>query len=99
MTEAYSDVGHSPTSLVVATCNIAHEEKRPVLEAADKLGAGVLIKKGLMSGHVGGAAAVQAAFRHVFRQPGVSNMVVGKIDPAHLRANAATLDRVLADLG
>jgi aryl-alcohol dehydrogenase-like predicted oxidoreductase len=81
--------------LVMATCNLDYNEELPVLEAAAARGKGVLVKKGLMSGHVRGEDGVERAFRHVFGQPGVSSMIVGTINPAHLRANVAVLERVL----
>ncbi len=83
--------------LVMATSNLAYGEELPVLDAAQTAGKGVLIKKGLMSGHVHGSDAVRASFAHVFAQPGVSSMIVGTINPAHLRANVETLRQVLAD--
>jgi aryl-alcohol dehydrogenase-like predicted oxidoreductase len=48
-----------------------------------------------MSGHVAGADGVRRSFAHVFAQPGVSSMIVGTINPEHLRDNVAALDSVL----
>jgi aryl-alcohol dehydrogenase-like predicted oxidoreductase len=81
--------------VVMATCNLSYNEERPVLEAAQAQHKGVLIKKGLMSGHVQGSEGVERAFAHVFAQPGVSSMIVGTINPDHLRDNVAVLERVL----
>ena len=81
--------------VVMATCNLDHNEELPVLEAAHVQGKGVLIKKGLMSGHVQGAAGVRRSFKHVFAQPGVSSMIVGTINPVHLRDNVRLLEQVL----
>lgn len=81
--------------VVMATCNLDHNEELPVLEAAQAQGKGVLIKKGLMSGHVQGKEGVRRSFSHVFAQPGVSSMIVGTINPAHLRDNVDLLQRVL----
>jgi len=85
--------------VVMATCNLGYDAERPVLEAAAGAGKGVLIKKGLMSGHVAGPDAVRRSFAHVFAQPGVSSMIVGTINPAHLRDNVAVLDDVLRQAG
>lgn len=82
--------------VVMATSNLEYDDERPVFEAAAAQHKGVLVKKGLMSGHVTGADAVEQAFAHVFAQPGVSSMIVGTINPAHLRANVAALEAVLA---
>ena len=82
--------------VVMATCNISYNEELPVLEAAKRLNKGVLIKKGLQSGHVGGPDAVTEAMRFIFSQPGVSSMIVGTINPDHLRHNVASVEAVPA---
>ena len=38
---------------------------------------------------------VERAFAHVFAQPGVSSMIVGTINPDHLRGNVEMLEHVL----
>ncbi|HHX82479.1 MAG TPA: aldo/keto reductase, partial [Pseudomonadaceae bacterium] len=55
---------------------------------------GVLVKKGLLSGHVhssgdsnSGGNTVRASMELVLREPGVGSMIVGTINPAHLRSN------------
>jgi aryl-alcohol dehydrogenase-like predicted oxidoreductase len=82
--------------VVMATSNLEHNGELPVLQAAARAGKGVLIKKGLMSGHISGDQGVRASMQHVFAQPGVSSMIVGTINPQHLRANVAVLAQVLA---
>lgn len=78
--------------VVMATCNLDYNDERSVLEKAAQDNKGVLIKKGLMSGHVAGADGVRTSMQHVFSQPGVSSMIVGTINPTHLRNNVETLD-------
>lgn len=91
--------------VVMATCNLQYNDELPVLQAAQQANKGVLIKKGLQSGHVAnaktnanatsGADGVKESMRFVFSQPGVSSMIVGTINPAHLQANVETLEQVL----
>ena len=81
--------------VVMATCNLEYDDEIPVLEAAQSQHRGVLIKKGLMSGHVRGEAGVRRSFDHIFAQPGVSSMIVGTINPTHLRDNVRLLEQVL----
>ena len=81
--------------MVMATCNLDYNGELPVLQAAQAQRKGVLIKKGLMSGHVLGPQAVSDAFAHVFAQPGVSSMIVGTINPMHLRGNVDMLEQVI----
>ncbi len=76
--------------VVMATANLDYDEERPVLELAEKLNKGVIIKKGLQSGHAdsaSGGSGVKAAFEHILSLPGVSSMIVGTINPAHLKGN------------
>ncbi len=69
--------------VVMATLNIEHQEELPLVAEAAAQGRGVLIKKALASGHAG-----TDSLRFVARQPGVSCIVTGTIDPGHLRENA-----------
>ena len=79
------------TDVVMATFNLETDAELPVIERARELNKGVVIKKGLQSGH---ADSVEDAFRHVLMQPGVSSMIVGTINPDHLRSNVETCNRV-----
>lgn len=88
--------------VVMATYNPVYTEELPVLERAAELNKGVLIKKGLQSGHADAAAGgggVEAALRFVFAQPAVDSVIVGTINPDHLRQNAALVEQVLAGRG
>lgn len=77
--------------VVMATLNLESDADRPVIEHAAELNKGVVIKKGLQSGH---AASVDAAFEHVLTQPGVNSMIVGSINSEHLRSNAEIVTRI-----
>jgi aryl-alcohol dehydrogenase-like predicted oxidoreductase len=81
--------------VVMATANLKYDEERPVLELAEKLNKGVIIKKGLQSGHAdsaSGGTGVKTAFKHILDQPGVSSMIVGTINKQHLRDNVAIVN-------
>ena len=83
--------------VVMATANLEYDDERPVLELAEKLHKGVIIKKGLQSGHAdsaSGGTGVEAAFRHILGQPGVSSMIVGTINKQHLRDNVAIVNEL-----
>lgn len=87
--------------VVMATYNPAYTDELPVLQRAAELNKGVLIKKGLQSGHADAAAGgggVEAALKFVFSQPSVDSVIVGTINPQHLRDNVATTEAVLAGL-
>jgi aryl-alcohol dehydrogenase-like predicted oxidoreductase len=84
--------------VVMVTHNLAYQGELAVLEAARAAGKGVFIKKGLNSGHLAlapGADPVAEALRFVFATPAVSSVIVGTLNPAHLRHNAQALAAVL----
>lgn len=78
--------------VVMVTFNRDDQSQRPVIEAAQKAGRGVLVKKALDSGHDGDPAT---ALAQVLQVQGVSAVIVGTIDPDHLRRNCAAAGRNL----
>lgn len=83
--------------VVMLTWNLQQRDEA-VLQAAVRLGKGVLVKKGLMSGHVQGGSGdlVRDSMQLIFREPGIGSMITGTINPAHLRSNVASCLSVLA---
>lgn len=84
--------------VVMATYNPSYSDELPVLEAAAQQGKAVLIKKALASGHLdklGGQNPVEHALSFIFAQAGVTSVVLGTLNPQHLRANVATALEVL----
>jgi aryl-alcohol dehydrogenase-like predicted oxidoreductase len=79
--------------VVMATFNLETDADRPVIEHAHQLNKGVVVKKGLQSGH---AQSVDEAFEYVLMQPGVSSMIVGTINQNHLRSNAELVSELMA---
>ena len=55
-----------------------------IAQAAER-GVGVVVKKALNSGHL----TADAALRFVFEQPGVGSVVIGTLNPDHMRTNLA----------
>ncbi len=72
-----------------------HLVEAPVLAACQERGIGVLIKKALSSGHLGGDPERQAQeqLRFIWDHPATSCIVVGTLNPQHLRSNAAAFSR------
>ncbi|MDG4598148.1 MAG: aldo/keto reductase [Candidatus Contendobacter sp.] len=82
--------------VVMVTYNPRQREELSVIRAA--AGKGVLIKKGLLSGHldrISEVDPVRTSLWLIFAEPGVSSVVVGTLNPDHLRANVAAVKSVL----
>jgi len=81
--------------VVMATSNIEYNDELPVFVRANELNKGVVVKKGLLSGHAdatSGGSGIEKAFEHVLSQPGMSSMIVGTINQNHLRHNTEIAD-------
>ncbi len=70
--------------VAMLTLNAEQQDDAPAAARALETGAAVLVKKALRSGHAGDPSA---ALRRVISTPGVSCVVVGTLNPAHLEAN------------
>lgn len=84
--------------VVMAAYNPVYTDELPVLEAAAEQGRAVLVKKAFASGHLdklGGANPVEHALGFIFGQPGATSVVLGTINPQHLRENVAVALEVL----
>ena len=75
--------------VLMATLNLDHTGEANLIARAGEAGVGVLVKKALASGHAG-----LDSLRYAASRPGVSSVIVGTLNPDHLRANAT----LLADL-
>jgi len=88
------------TDVVMITYNLSQQEDASVIDAAEKQHKGILIKKGLASGHVVEGTetnedGVSANLELIFAKPGVSSVVIGTINPTHLRQNVEAATRIL----
>ena len=82
----------------MVTYNLNEQGERPVLDYAATHAKGLLVKKGLASGHVclaPGVDPVRASFELIFGHPGVTSAIIGTINPLHLSHNVATAAAVL----
>jgi aryl-alcohol dehydrogenase-like predicted oxidoreductase len=77
--------------IAMLTYNLQQREDLPAIALARILGKGVLIKKGLMSGHLSGEHndPLRASMELVLGENGVHSLIAGTINPAHLAANVA----------
>lgn len=85
--------------VAMVTLNPAYTDERPVIQYAHEKQKAIFIKKAFASGHLqtfGGHDPVMHALRCIFAEPGVTSVIVGTINPAHLRENVQKLQSLLA---
>ena len=83
--------------VVMATRNTSDHTDDPVLDRALELNKGVVIKKGLQSGHAdskAGGAGIEEAISYVFSHQAVSCLIAGTINPEHLTQNAQIVEQL-----
>ncbi|MDG2090771.1 MAG: aldo/keto reductase [Gammaproteobacteria bacterium] len=74
--------------IVMLTYNLEQQDQE-VVDYAQQNNKGILVKKGLMSGHVNksGKELVRESMELIFSQSAVSSMIIGTINPEHLAHN------------
>ena len=74
--------------IVMLTYNLK-EQDQDVVDYAQQNNKGILVKKGLMSGHVNelGKELVRESMSLIFSQAAISSMIIGTINPNHLIQN------------
>jgi aryl-alcohol dehydrogenase-like predicted oxidoreductase len=88
--------------VVMACYNPLYTDEKPILDYASRNNKGVLLKKALVSGHVNrlvektGDNPVEIAMDFAFSHPGTGGIIVGTINPAHLRENVETAQKILS---
>lgn len=78
---------------VMAMYTQDYQDEKAVLDYAAEHGKGVILKKALSSGH---NTNIDEAFAFSLGHKGVSSVIVGTINPDHLRQNAEAVSRVLS---
>lgn len=81
--------------VIMVTLNLQDASNIPVIRCAKENNKGILIKKGLESGHVIKNSGIKESFTNIFEQRGVSSLIVGTIDPLHLESNLKLLSEIL----
>jgi aryl-alcohol dehydrogenase-like predicted oxidoreductase len=72
------------SDVAMVTFNPTYKDEREVIAYALKNNKGIFIKKALNSGHL----PAEESLRFALAEPGVTSVIIGTINPAHLRANA-----------
>lgn len=86
------------SDVAMVTYNLAHREELPVIEHAARHHKGILVKKAFASGHAcqSGQDPVTESLATILGTDGVSAVIAGTINGAHLEENVAKARRVLA---
>lgn len=82
--------------IVMLTYNLEQQDQK-VVDYAKQNNKGVLVKKGLMSGHINkaGEDLIRDSMRLIFSQTAISSMIVGTINPDHLKNNVQIAKDIL----
>lgn len=83
--------------VVMCSYNPSHKDEEQVLDVAQQAKKGVLIKKAFASGHLdkmNHENPVQHVMNTIFQKASVSSVVVGTINPKHLRENVEAVMKV-----
>ena len=82
--------------IVMLTYNLEQQDQE-VVDYAQQKNKGVLVKKGLMSGHVNksGKDLLRESMSLIFSQAAISSMIVGTINPDHLSQNVKITKDIL----
>jgi aryl-alcohol dehydrogenase-like predicted oxidoreductase len=85
--------------LTMVMHNLHYQQEQAVLDAAAQFNKGIFIKKALGSGHMakdaGTTDIVQANFDFIFQEPAVSSVIIGTINPVHLKDNVTKAAKAL----
>ncbi len=89
--------------VVMISFNPLVREDEKVIEEAAKRDRGVLVKKGLLSGHLDSLPdssidPVEQSLRFIFSKQGISSVIVGTINNDHLKHNAECATRAIERL-
>ena len=100
--------------VVMSCYNPSYQDELPVLQAAAQQQRGILVKKAFASGHLNQLYPanlspknnapdqpinpIEVALDFIFAQAGVSSIILGTINPKHLRENIALTEKILCQL-
>ena len=78
--------------VVMATYNPDYTDEKPVLDYALEHNKGVILKKALSSGH---NTNIEDAMRFAFNHKAVNGIIIGTLNPGHLKENIMMADKKL----
>lgn len=89
--------GATLCNVMMLTYNLEDTSMSPAFAACAANGCAVLVKKAFGSGHLCGTPdGVRDALRAIYAQPGIAAVVIGTLNPAHLRDNVAAASAAIS---
>ncbi len=88
------------SDIAMVTANLGYRDEQSVIDYAAEHNKGILIKKAFASGHLpdGMDDPVQMTFDTLLGIQGVTSIIAGTINPAHLKSNADKARRALPSI-
>jgi aryl-alcohol dehydrogenase-like predicted oxidoreductase len=82
--------------IVMLTYNLQQQDQA-VVDFATEHNKGILIKKGLMSGHIGKGSdnPIRKSMEFIFNQTAINSVIIGTINPGHLKENVKIAKEIL----
>jgi len=74
---------------LMITLNRENQNDKPLIDEAQRFGAGLLVKKALGSGHL--TTSISEIFNDLFTYPTITSAIIGTLNPVHLRNNCLAL--------
>lgn len=81
--------------VAMITYHAAYTDERPVIAQAFSKQKAIFIKKALASGHLsqlGSKQTVASNLQFILAEPGVTSVIIGTINPEHLKENVSAID-------
>ena len=86
------------SDIAMVTYNSSHTEDSSVIDLARRTGKAIIVKKALNSGRIAREpGGNELALEFVMNKAGVSSVIVGTINPLHLRSNAIAVANFQAE--
>lgn len=76
------------SDVVMVAYHLEDRTQLPVIQRAEELQKGILIKKAFSSGHLVGSGAIRQVLQEVLAYPAVTSVVTGTLNIEHLKENA-----------
>ncbi|CAM4444487.1 MAG: Aldo-keto reductase IolS [Legionellaceae bacterium] len=78
---------------------LEYQQEKTVIDYAEQYQKGVLIKKALSSGHINTNISLEEQFQFILKESAVSSIIIGTINPIHLKENIVAAKNAMKNIG